>query len=351
MAKIELDLNWAKSVMKSSPVKNEEKEDKKYNWATMSGAGTFKFRILPPNMKSPGKFGMVVGTHYGLGKEGKDSCRCVEATYPECEGIICPVCEVIRRMERDGITDAKKYESTIHSYIKTLMLETPDGPCKEKDKITLFKTKSNYNLNWIINEYMSPDSSDFLSPDNGAVVKFSREKKDGKWERKVLDTGAPGGGRLSDSDEIQKKLLADNEDIDLGEIFKRPDDQAMMKIRELAEELETSLRSAAATHQEVVDDMTKQATSVTDEPIEYKSAEEVNNTSTVGTVVPEEKTDESVDPEVENKIKSLKPNAADDCFGNDKQYDPDSTKCMKCPYSFECASAIRDYRHIDVKMA
>jgi len=349
MGKIELDLNWAKSVMKNSPVKNEENEDKKYNWVTMSGAGTYKFRILPPNMKSPGKFGMIVGTHFGLGKDGKGSCRCVETTYPECEGIVCPVCEAIRRMERDGISDAKKYEPTIHGYMKTLMLETPDGPCKEKDKITLFKTKTNYNLNWVINEYMSPDSSDFLSPTNGAVVKFSRDKKDGKWERKVLDTGATGGGLLSEDEEIQKKLLADNEDIDLGEIFKRPNDEDMMKIKGYADELENSLREAASIHQETVDEMTKTATS-SNEDLDYKTAEEVNNTSTVGTVVPEDSGKE-VDQEVENKIKSLKPSSADNCFGDDKQYDPDSTKCMKCPYSFECASAIRDYRGINVKMA
>jgi hypothetical protein len=353
MPKIELDMSWAKSVMNGSPAQANENSDKKYDWVNMTGAGTYKFRILPPNSKSPGKFGMVVGKHYGLGSEGKDSCTCVEATYPEIEGLVCPVCEAIRRMKRDGIEEAKKYEAGIYSYIKTIMLETPDAKELKRDKISIFRSKGNYNLNWIINKYMDPDSSDFLSPDNGAAIKFYREQKNGKWDRNVLDTSAVGGGKLNEDPEIQKRLLEENEEITLSDIFRRPTDEEMLKIKELAENLEKNLRAAADTQSEVANDMLNASQSASNSEPEYKTAEEVNNTSTVGTVVPEETKAEvrQDSDEITAKIASMKPHAADNCFGDDLQYNPDSMKCMKCPYSFECASCIKDVRGKDVKMA
>lgn len=379
----QLDTEWIKSVTgqkKGFGRQSGGGGGTDFRFANLPVSGDCKFRLLPPD---DGKVGIYIANHYGLPTDEKKEDGtpktayhlCVEASFPDKADMICETCEVLRRCQADGIPPdmLDNFAPSAKSYFKVQMhypVADENGPFRRDEVIILKATE--YSLTWILQQTLDADSGDFMSPTRGAVIKFSRPNANAKWERKILDSSAEGGGTLLPDVSAQEALLELSAKTDLYKIWKVPTDETLVEHKKLAANLEKHIRDTfAATNAgtAAADPVDKDPPAQTqtkpepqaepqaqtepkpedkpaDPPAQTEQSGAEAQAEVVSSPAAETPAETTAPPATDTVARtqaaaaSAKPSGAPDCFSNKDVYDAESMKCMTCDYDFECSSAI-----------
>ena len=307
---VKINKEWAERFVSEHKKKNKGGGGD-YRFVQLPKVGSMKFQLLPPDEN--GRIGKVVGNHWNMtDKDGKPSkALCVEATFPDVDGIRCPICEEIRNGQAAG-AKTEDWEVSTQAYVEAVIHGGSDdnGPFKTDEVVLLRVTE--YSLIWIIQQLLDPDLGDWLDPKNSSIIKFEREKSDGKWERKFLRATILG----DEDNEVKEKLLEAHQGIKLQEIWKVPADDAMDEIVAMSKRIRKQMSVELAQK-----DKLKPAANA------EKSADKVG-----------ESVDKAMSKARDNHSKA--PEGSPECFSNETIYSDLSAKCLACQFQVDCEFAI-----------
>jgi hypothetical protein len=311
MSGVKINKEWAERFV-SDHKKKSRSGGSEYRFVQLPKTGSMKFQLLPPDEN--GRIGKVVGNHWNMtDKDGKPSkALCVEATFPDVEGIRCPICEEIRNGQTAG-AKTEDWEVSSQAYLEAVIHgggSDDNGPFKTDEVVLLRVTE--YSLIWVIQQLLDPDLGDWLDPKNSSIIKFEREKADGKWERKFLRATILG----DEDNELKDKLLGIHEGIKLQEIWKIPNDEAMDEIAGMAKRVRKQIAVELAQKEKIKPAVNNE-----------KAADKVG-----------ESVDKAMSKARDNHSKA--PDGAPECFSDDSIYSDLSAKCLACPFQVDCEFAI-----------
>lgn len=243
MMKQQLNTQWMQDVL--SDDKSNVTEGPKLDWV-QNGKGfkkNIKFKVVAPNNKENNIFSWIVGTHWNLGPDENKRIICTEhTTHLKNLGIECPICALKRKLLAAGFEEADlcksgkfgpipKFDPTITSNVKVVVLDSDSDNIWDNSHISILQQKGVYLTRWLIEKYMDNETPDFLAWDMSNVIRFSRASETAKWDREISFS------TFSPTPEIKEKLLQENDQITLSDVWKAPTEEELSDMRTLAEEI------------------------------------------------------------------------------------------------------------------
>lgn len=221
-----------------------------YNWYKLE-PGSHYLRILPPwsrEAAEAGHVGLEVYRHYGLPDPANPTQQdrphvCVRQMFPE-RGVACPVCDVIRAIEDEGLADMGRYTPSYKAYVNALIRKRLDPMGNEAVPYAENWTEETIYIvglpttmySWILNTLIDPDAAgDITDPFDGYDIKITREGRtfsDTKYNALLLPKSQ---GPLHDNKAVTEAILGQLPKLD--EIWKFPDAQIMQRIEATARAL------------------------------------------------------------------------------------------------------------------
>lgn len=318
----DINQDWINNVLKNAKKKNSGNSDSKFRWTKLPQKGVFKFRLLPPD--DQGRLGAVVGKHYKIPAastgEGKSRTThtCIENCSTIDEGHICPICEVLRKFNAEGIETPDQFNSSRQACLLGVVI-APDkdenGPhdLAHPEIIQM----SEYNFTRILQFLQDPDIGLFYDLTKGNEIKMSREEKGEKWDIMIMPQSKPVIDPDTDPDGAKLALLKENAaKIDLYKMYKLPDDKSLEEIHKAAKRLEQALRVVVTStaKQEAQDKK------LAEKPVE-QAKEKLPTTETTAI-----------------------PSGAPKCFGDQGVFNPEKEQCLLCQHDIECSRAVKKVR-------
>lgn len=224
----------------------------KVNWVLPNKAYSkdLVFKLCPSNSKEKGVFTWVIGTHWNLGEDKKFRFTCPEKSST-MKDIVCPFCAAKRKLMSMGFTAEEltvpgKYGSVgvfdplLTSNVKGIVIRSDlANPNADTTKhIGVIQIKGDFSSKWIIEKVIDEDSPDFMSWEESIPFKFSRKEADSKWEREYSFKKV-----VLEPHEIER-LKAENEELTCSDIWKAPDDEALLQARMIADQMVTAFIDA-----------------------------------------------------------------------------------------------------------
>lgn len=267
MAK-QINLDWAQQFMSNNF--NNSEQDKHVEWIGKDDyKKMIKFKILPANSQENDHLGGAVLTakHWSVGVNKDQSMLCVEKMFPD-KHVECPICKLRRELIKAGFTDEELcvagkfgptnlFEARQQSCIKVVVMDSDlkSGMWDQKH-ISVLQMNGNYLIKWLVDRYLDKDVADFLDVYNGNIIKFSRRDEFGKWDREILDSAI----KWEVSDEDKQKVLEENENLTLNELWKFPSDDEFLHMKQVCEEWKESLLKAKKDQSSTIEDLTELVT-------------------------------------------------------------------------------------------
>lgn len=213
-----------------------------------------KFRVFPANSKEDKRIGggFVSGVHWLTDDTGKQvRFQCPEETFPE-SGVVCPVCQMRRDLESVGYTQEELSVNGIYgpvsifkprktSAIKCLVTETDLVHNWDQAHISILQQNGDYMLEWLVRELANREKPNFADWEKGAVIKFSRDTDNGKWNREVLPDSVDFN-LWHPTPEVLQKVKAENEQITVSELYRMPTDNQITQIREVLSQVKARIQ-------------------------------------------------------------------------------------------------------------
>lgn len=213
-----------------------------------------KFRVFPANSKEDKRIGggFVSGVHWIADDSGKQfRYQCPEETFPE-SGVVCPVCQMRRELEAAGYTQEELSTNGIFgpvsifkprkmSAIKCLVTETDLVHNWDQAHISILQQNGDYMLEWLVRELANREKPNFADWERGAVIKFSRDTDNGKWNREVLPDSVDFN-LWHPTPEILQKVKNENEQITVSELYRLPTDTQTMEIKEVLTQVKARIQ-------------------------------------------------------------------------------------------------------------
>lgn len=267
-----INLEWASQFQTQNKESSTQNNQQNVEWIGSKDFKTMiKFKLLPANSKENRKPGgaVITGTHWNLGPQQDQRFLCPEHTFPE-KGAVCPVCQLKRDLLHQGFTEEELtrsgkfgpmplFDATITSSVKVIVIDTDLKHDWDQSHISVLQMKGDYLIKWIVQQYMSPETEDFLDWNLGATIKFSRENEKSKWNRVILPTSVEFN-RWNPSNEVKEKIKVENEEFTLADLWKFPTDEQFLKIKQICDDTRTALVNTKEMQTKTVEDITAKVT-------------------------------------------------------------------------------------------
>ena len=358
------------------------------------GTEQIRLRFLP-QYNERGVPGRVIYYHYSISLPEELKADKYPTTKIICMSTFnqqCPYCEMLR--EYEGRIELDKMAAQGAAYFNILVLEDPTKPPghKEYPEPTLphVMRASAFTLDWLYNNIMNKDIGDITDPRTGANVTLYRKSNKGAYERQV----ARQSQAIGDEAAIVK-ILENMYDLDKFNSWLPPDEAGMRKIVSITaatklalEERVISLSSqapmmpttqhtgepaayqpptnqlppptTAAANQGYLPPTATQPAPVYNPPPEtapisntatkmpttqsQEAAPALNTSSPPQTINPAAPTTQAAAPATQVATQAgavARPAGSPDCYANPQVFNPESQKCLLCPFDFNCEETIK----------
>lgn len=241
----QVNMEWMQSLLNSNTSSNSSENKTEVDWVQngKSFKKEIRFKLVSANSKENNIFASIVGTHWNLGPNKDQRFICPETTnHLKNLNIECPICAAKRKLLAMGFTEEELSEQgkyglvsvfnpAITSNIKVVVLDTDLQQNWDRSHISILQQKGDYLARWIVEKYIDSETPDLLQWENSNVIKFSRTKENGKWDREITFS------QFNTTPDILEKLKQDNEALSLPDIWKAPSDEELLKAREIASEM------------------------------------------------------------------------------------------------------------------
>ena len=261
----EINTEWVNTVLNSESKKEYSGDLPTIDW--LRSGKDYKrqliFKVLPANSKENKIFSWIVGTHWLNTENGTKRFVCPEQTpHLKSAGVKCPICEAKRRLLKAGFTDEDLsvqgkfglipvFDPRIQSTMKVVVTSSDTRQDWDKAHVSILQQNGSFLTKWMVEKHIDKEIPDFTRWEDSNLIKFSRPMDNSKWERDVTFV------RFNPTEDVLTKLKEENEALVMPDLWKMPDDQAIIEITGIVNTIEENymkVKEACATTSQPDDD-------------------------------------------------------------------------------------------------
>ena len=242
----EINTEWVNTVLNSESKKEYSGDLPTIDW--LRSGKDYKrqliFKVLPANSKENKIFSWIVGTHWLNTENGTKRFVCPEQTpHLKSVGVKCPICEAKRRLLKAGFTDEDLsvqgkfglipvFDPRIQSNMKVVVTSSDTRQDWDKAHVSILQQNGSFLTKWMVEKHIDKEIPDFTRWEDSNLIKFSRPMDNSKWERDVTFV------RFNPTEDVLTKLKEENEALVMPDLWKMPDDQAIIEITGIVNTIE-----------------------------------------------------------------------------------------------------------------
>jgi hypothetical protein len=267
----EINIEWMQELLNNrNNNKNEYSGDLPViDWVSNPRAfkKDLKFKLLPANSAENKVFGFIVGTHW-LNHNGVTTrFVCPEETqHLKKAGVKCPVCEMKRKLLKQGFTEndltvqgkfgpIPVFAPKITSNVKVVVIDSDVKHDWDKAHVSVLQQNGSFLTTWLVEKYIDKDTPNLLEWNRSNIIRFSRATENGRFEREITFSC------FEPTEDVIEALKEENEALNMPDLWKLPSDQDILKVTEIAEEMAKEFIEAKK--------LVEEASSVNDDDIPF----------------------------------------------------------------------------------